>query len=220
MRTSAAGTKEVSTFSEGVAAPAVWQRQSHGPCLGRGDDATPVATRSLLPPGELLCLRPSEAGSTTLADEQIATISPRHRGQAGFTLIELLIVVAIMAIATAGVGLALRDSSGTALEREAQRLAVLLDAGRAQSRMTANPVRWRPTATGFVFDGLAKGSPFPTGWLGQDVRAVVANAVVLGPEPVIGPQQIRLVSTLDPTRSLVLATDGIRPFAVVAEGMP
>ena len=139
----------------------------------------------------------------------------RHRG---FTLIELLMVVAIMAIATAGVGLALRDTSGTALEREAQRLAVLLDSARAQSRMTANPVRWRPTATGFVFEGLAKGSTFPSTWLGQDVRAAVSNAVVLGPEPVIGPQQIRLVSTSDPSRSLILATDGIRPFAVLTDG--
>ena len=84
--------------------------------------------------------------------------------------------------------------------------------------MTANPVRWRPTATGFVFEGLAKGSSFPSTWLGPDVRAAVANVVVLGPEPVIGPQQIRLVSTADPSRSLILATDGIRPFSVVAEG--
>lgn len=139
----------------------------------------------------------------------------RHRG---FTLIELLMVVAIMAIATAGVGLALRDTSETALEREAQRLAVLLDSARAQSRMTANPVRWRPTATGFIFEGLTKGTSFPSSWLGPDVRATVTNIVVLGPEPVIGPQQIRLVSTSDPSRSLILATDGIRPFSVLSDG--
>jgi general secretion pathway protein H len=44
----------------------------------------------------------------------------------GFTLLELLVVVAIMAIATAGVGLAMRDASQSQLEREAQRLAALL----------------------------------------------------------------------------------------------
>jgi general secretion pathway protein H len=143
---------------------------------------------------------------------------PSRIRQTGFTLIELLMVVAIMAIATAGVGLALRDTSGTALEREAQRLAVLLDSARAQSRMTANPVRWRPTDTGFVFEGLAQGSTFPSAWLGPDVRAAVTSAVVLGPEPVIGPQQIRLVSTSDPSRSLTLATDGIRPFSVLTDG--
>ena len=140
--------------------------------------------------------------------------------QVGFTLIELLIVVAIMAIATAGVGLALRDSSSTALEREAQRLAVLLDSARVQSRMTANPVRWRPTPSGFVFEGLTTGSAFPAAWLGQDVRVAGNAAVLLGPEPVIGPQQIRLVSISQPARSLTLATDGIRPFAVLMDGAP
>ncbi|MEO7161118.1 MAG: prepilin-type N-terminal cleavage/methylation domain-containing protein [Polaromonas sp.] len=136
---------------------------------------------------------------------------------AGFTLIELLFVVAIMAIATAGVGLALRDTSGTALEREAQRLSVLLESARAQSRMTASPVRWRPTATGFSFDGLTSESAFPSSWLGQDVRVAGVNSVTLGPEPVIGPQQIRLVSISEPSRSLTLATDGVRPFSVVTD---
>ena len=140
--------------------------------------------------------------------------------QGGFTLIELLIVVAIMAIATAGVGLALRDSSATALEREAQRLAVLLDSARVQSRMTANPVRWRPTPSGFAFEGLTTGSTFPVTWLGQDVRVAGNATVLLGPEPVIGPQQIRLLSISQPARSLTLATDGIRPFAVVMDGAP
>ncbi len=137
---------------------------------------------------------------------------------AGFTLIELLIVVAIMAIATAGVGLALRDTSGTALEHEAQRLAVLLESARAQSRMTGNPVRWRPTENGFVFEGIASASAFPSGWLGHDVQVAGTGVVMLGPEPVIGPQQIRLVSTSDPSRSLTLATDGVRPFSVAAGG--
>ena len=134
----------------------------------------------------------------------------------GFTLIELLIVVAIMAIATAGVSFSLRDSSATALERDAQRLAVLLESARAQSRMTGNPVRWQPTATGFAFDGLT-GPAFPDRWLGEQVRAASVGMVLLGPEPVIGPQQIRLVSTLDPTRSLTLATDGVRPFSVLTD---
>ena len=140
----------------------------------------------------------------------------KRLGARGFTLLELLIVIAIMAIATAGVGLALRDASDSQLEREAQRLAVLLESARAQSRMTATAVRWRPTATSFAFDGLAPDSSIPTGWLGQDVRAAGAGAVLLGPEPVIGPQRIRLVSLSQPTHSVTLATDGVRPFAVLA----
>jgi len=196
MRILAAGTDLAPTLPEGAAAPAPRQSRLRGPGWGGA-----VATAFT---------------ATTLVASRLAF---RHRiRQAGFTLIELLMVVAIMAIATAGVGLALRDTSGTALEREAQRLAVLLDSARAQSRMTANPVRWRPTATGFVFEGLAKGSTFPSAWLGPDVRAAVTGAVVLGPEPVIGPQKIRLVSTSDPSRSLILATDGIRPFSVMTDG--
>ena len=92
----------------------------------------------------------------------------------GFTLLELLIVVAIMALATAGVGLAMRDSSSTQLEREAQRLAALLESGRAQSRMSANPVRWRVTATGFSFDGLVNVT-LPSNWLGNDVPTPVSE---------------------------------------------
>ena len=147
---------------------------------------------------------------------RIRLVSTAHLRTSGFTLIELLVVVAIMAIATAGIGLSLRDSSATALERDAQRLAVLLESARSQSRMTGNPVRWRPTATGFSFEGLS-GAAYPFNWLSYDVRTAGIGFVVLGPEPVIGPQQIRLVSSSDPTRSLTLATDGIRPFSVLTD---
>jgi general secretion pathway protein H len=187
----------------------------------RGITPTLATACAALPPegAELRLGRPGASFITpTLATSPAARF--KRIRNAGFTLIELLVVVAIMAIATAGVGMALRDTSGTALEREAQRLAVLLESARAQSRMTANPVRWRPTATGFSFEGLTTGPAFPSSWLGQDVRAASANAVVLGPEPVIGPQQIRLVSISQPSRSLTLATDGVRPFSVLTDGTP
>ena len=122
-----------------------------------------------------------------------------------------------MALATAGVGFALRDSSDVQLEREAQRLAILLETARAQSRMMATPVRWQPTATGFSFEGLPGTAPLPSGWLGPDVRVDPSVSVVLGPEPIIGPQRIRLVSISQPARSLTVATDGVRPFAVLTD---
>lgn len=163
-------------------------------------------------------MRMSAAGTEDKAPTLATACAPvpARSHNRGFTLIELLIVVAIMAVATAGVSLSLRDSSGTALEREAQRLAVLLESARAQSRMSAIPVRWRTTATGFAFDGLAD-STLPTQWLSPDVRAAGIPVVTLGPEPVIGPQQIRLVSISKPENSLTLATDGVRPFSVGAE---
>ena len=187
--------------------------------LAAGTDLAPtlVASRTALPPkgAGLAWGGPALAAiASTLAVSRTAW--PDRSQSRGFTLIELLIVVAIMAVATAGVGLSLRDSSGTALEREAQRLAVLLESARAQSRMTAIPVRWRTTATGFAFDGLADPA-WPTQWLSQDVRAAGTPVVPLGPEPVIGPQQIRLVSISKPESSLTLATDGVRPFAVRTE---
>jgi len=139
----------------------------------------------------------------------------------GFTLLELLVVIAIIALATVGVTLSLRDTGQVALEREAERLAALLEAARAQSRASGVAVRWRTTEQGFVFDGLPVGS-LPTGWLDTDTRAQsgmgdgrAADALLLGPEPIIAAQQVELTSAGPPARSLRVATDGLRPFAVV-----
>src|SRR4051812_25677587 len=87
----------------------------------------------------------------------------------GFTLVELLVVVAIVAIATVGVSFALRDSQATQIEREAQRLAALLESARAQSRASGVAVRWRATEGGFRFDGLAPGT-LPEGWLASGTQ--------------------------------------------------
>jgi general secretion pathway protein H len=142
--------------------------------------------------------------------------SPSQAAHKGFTLLELMVVVAIMALATAGVGLAMRDSSQSQLERDAQRLSALLESARALSRMTANVVTWHATPNGFVFEG-APSATMPTNWLGSDVATTNTAAVVLGPEPIIGPQRIRLVSISQPARSLSITTDGVRPFKVVAD---
>ena len=125
-------------------------------------------------------------------------------------------VLTIMAIATAGVMLALRDSSTTTLEREAQRLGALLESARAQSRMTGAAVRWHTTETGFVFEGLAP-TALPTGWFSADVRSDFTGDAILGPEPIIAPQSIGLVSISNPARRLVLSTDGVHPFTVQAQ---
>lgn len=137
----------------------------------------------------------------------------------GFTLLELLVVVAIIAIASAGVSFALRDSAETQLEREAQRLAALLESGRAHSRSSGIPVRWYPTPGGFRFEGVPEGA-LPDGWLDEATHVRGNNALLLGPEPIIGRQELVLESSSLPGRSLRVATDGLRPFAVATGDVP
>jgi general secretion pathway protein H len=139
-----------------------------------------------------------------------------RRRSAGFTLLELLVVVAIIAIASAGVSFALRDQAGIALERDAERLAALLESARARSRLSGQPVRWVADAQGFHFDGLPPGV-LPQNWLAPETRVVGRGVLVLGPEPLIGRQEVVLTSAEQPGRTLRVATDGLRPFTSRSE---
>jgi general secretion pathway protein H len=140
----------------------------------------------------------------------------------GFTLIELMIVVALIAVAAGMVSLALRDPSSTRLETEAQRLSALLEAARAESRASGLAVTWVPSRvddeTNFRFVQVSgtqsKAMAMPTRWLDPQVRAEVvgAQAVQLGPEPLIGAQRIVLRLA---HQQLQLATDGLGPFTIV-----
>ncbi len=142
-------------------------------------------------------------------------VSSRRRG-AGFTLIELMVTLAIAALGTALVSLSLPDGEQRALTRDAERLAALLEAARAQSRVTGLPVRWRATGAGFSFEGLAPAAaPLPQGWLDARTRAAGNGVVLLGPEPIIAAQAIVLQQQGSGAPPLRVATDGLRPFAVV-----
>lgn len=131
----------------------------------------------------------------------------------GLTLLELLVVVSIMAFATAGVSFALRDAPNAQLEREADRLAALLEAGRAASRASGAPVRWTATPEGFRFDGLPS-QTLPNTWLAEGINVQSAQPISLGPEPIIGAQAVVLSIHDAPERSVRIASDGLRPFAV------
>ncbi len=138
---------------------------------------------------------------------------PQGLSLRGFTLLELLVVVAIMAMATAGVSLAMRDSTQTQLEREAQRLVALLEAARAQSRASGVAAHWQADAQGFRFDGLNP-QTLPRNWLSPDTAVRGADHLLLGPEPIIERQSLVLFSVSQPAHALRLGTDGLRPFAV------
>jgi general secretion pathway protein H len=140
------------------------------------------------------------------------------------------------------VSLALPDPASARLEREASRLASLLEGGRAQARALGLVVSWVPgpsaaaaaAAAGrelagalpddFHFAGLPPGADLPTRWLEPSraddpgsqiqVQLVPPRAqVLLGPEPVIDAQRI-LLRLGD--RRLSIGTDGLAPFAVQA----
>ncbi|MBF5003917.1 prepilin-type N-terminal cleavage/methylation domain-containing protein [Diaphorobacter caeni] len=137
------------------------------------------------------------------------------RAHRGFTLLELLVVLSIVALATVGVSFAIRDNGATDLQREGERLAVLLETARAQSRASGTAVRWRTTEQGFVFEGLPT-LKLPNHWLVSGSRASGPAQLWLGPEPIISAQQVWVVNDAYPGRAVRVGTDGVRSFTVEA----
>lgn len=135
----------------------------------------------------------------------------------GFTLLELLIVLALIGITTAGVGWSVRDTADSALDRDAQRLASLLEVARAQARANGSPAVWRSQnqneVHGFVFEGLPA-HRLPRFWLSDSTRTAPDSIILLGPEPLIGPQTVALSNTMRPDRQVWVVTDGLSAFRV------
>jgi general secretion pathway protein H len=147
----------------------------------------------------------------------MAVTRPQASGHSGFTLIELLVVVAILAIALGLVSLAIPVSATRQLEREADRLSALLESARHQSQSTGVAMLWRPDAEGFRFEGPDMAS-WPRTWLEQPAPEVSGSLpLLLGPEPMLPPQAIRLTSATregSTQHSLEIHSDGISPFRV------
>jgi general secretion pathway protein H len=131
--------------------------------------------------------------------------------QLGFTLLELLVVVSIIAVATAGVALSMRDSAADSLEHDAQRLAALLESARAQSRMRGVAVQWRVKGNGFVFVGVPTGA-LPQQWLDPNTTASDNSVLDLGPEPILARQSVLLLSRAITGVGWRVRTDGLHPF--------
>lgn len=134
----------------------------------------------------------------------------------GLTLLELLLVLLIIGIGTSLSLLALRDPAQAQLQSEATRLAGLLEGARAASQAQDVPLRWRVEGAGFRFVGQA-GGPWPDRWLHVEIEAQVlgGSELVLGPEPVLAAQAVLLGHRLVPERRVWVASDGVRPFAVL-----
>jgi general secretion pathway protein H len=67
--------------------------------------------------------------------------------QLGFTLIELLVVLMLVAMGSAAVTLAWRDPAADRLQREAERLVMLLETARSEARSASLALGWRPLST-------------------------------------------------------------------------
>jgi general secretion pathway protein H len=143
--------------------------------------------------------------------------SIKAQGSLGFTLIELLVVIALIAIGTAAVSFTLRDSADTLLERDAERLAALFESARARSRASGMPVKWHlatensgAAGVAFVFEGLPP-QALPNQWLSPQIQVPPSSVVVLGPDPIIGPQAVQLRVK---DKQIWVSTDGLKPFSV------
>lgn len=129
--------------------------------------------------------------------------TPKAHG--GFTLLELLLVVTLMALASAGVSLALRDSTQKQLDLDAQRLASVFNTAHAQARSTGVPVSWQASAGGVTL-GVTRLT-----W-SQASTQLTPLTGTLHPEPLLPPLQLTLRQE---SQVRMVGTNGVRPFQVL-----
>ena len=67
---------------------------------------------------------------------------------------------------------------------------------------------------------LAATTALPTAWLYDTTRAQGTLPLQLGPEPIIGRQEVVIASSDTPGRELHIVTDGLRPFRVANDAGP
>jgi general secretion pathway protein H len=97
-------------------------------------------------------------------------------------------------------------------------LIAILESARNQARAGAMTVVWVPQSNGtdadYQFLGMPAALMPPLKWMEPEVRAEVvgAKSIVLGPEPVIGPQSVMLRIE---GKQIIVGTDGLSPFDVM-----
>ena len=155
---------------------------------------------------------------TSAAGNKALASTPDRARAAGLTLLELLVVVALIAMATAAASLSLQSSADSRVEREAQRLASLLEAARARSRASGMPVVWHAREQGFAFEGLPD-KALPHQWLQPQIQVHTRAPVLLGPEPLIAAQAIAL-SLPGQGQTWWVVSDGLRPFRAQRQAEP
>lgn len=134
----------------------------------------------------------------------------------GFTLLELMVVVTVIAIGTAGVGLALRDGAQGRVEIDAQRLAVVLELARAQALLKRRTVDVEVRNNGIVVHDASQ-KEVKT-WLDVDTLVKSTSSepklITISAEPFIAPDEVFLTSRANPEIAIRVASDGVGPFVV------
>jgi len=151
----------------------------------------------------------------------------------GFTLIELLVVLLLVALGSSLVALSLRDTPQHLLEREADRLIVVLENARAQARSSSTPLLWQADERGYAIgpairlaDPVAAaqanngGSANPAvdtgqvlGWMTPGTRAEPAQ-LLISAEPVQAPLRLQLTLPGTSGGRVTLGSDGAEAVRV------
>ena len=120
-------------------------------------------------------------GSSKLA----VPLKPFTKPSSGFTLVELGVVLFLMALGAGLVIQSMRSSPRQHMEKEAYRLASVLENAKALARTTGRPMVWQTDAKGFSIKELdaEDGKQQTFQWLSEGMKASPAYWVI-SPEPV------------------------------------
>jgi len=151
------------------------------------------------------------------------------RAARGFTLLELLVVVCIVGVTLGMVTYNIMPSNQQALQNEAQRIALLLQAARDEAIVRNHPIAFEASSEHYSFqvrndtgweaitdDDLMRERPFKVGPM----------SLLMDPPPVTGSDPLRIVFGREPVdkpfvltlsagdNSVAIHADGIGHFSV------